>query len=99
MTWSITRSKIVGGQPIVKWNEVPLRALSDEDFVTAVRAADALGDDVVKQVTQHPVGGGVSMAAEADLVVMAVMKEMERRGQDAVSEPAAANQNSEDLTA
>lgn len=80
MSWSITRSKIVGGDAIVRWNEQPLRQLSDGDFATAVNAANALGDDVVRQVEQNPSGGGVSMAGEADLVVMAVMKEMDRRG-------------------
>ena len=46
MTWSIARSKLVGGQPIVRWKEKPLRQLGDVDFRDAVRAADALGDDV-----------------------------------------------------
>lgn len=79
MTWSITRSKIVGGDAIVRWNEQPLRQLSDGDFLAATEAANALGDDVVKQVAQNP-NGGVSMVGEAGLIVMAVMKEMERRG-------------------
>jgi hypothetical protein len=81
MTWSLAASKLVGGQPIVRWNDTNLSALSADDFAAAVRSAEALGDDVVKQVEQNPRGGGVCMAGEADAVIMAVCREMDRRGE------------------
>ncbi len=93
MTWSITKSKVVGGDAIVKWNDVPLRQLSDDDFTTATTATNALGECVLLDATDLKPGLEVS-AARADLIVRAVMKELERRG-----EPVAANQNGKDLTA
>lgn len=80
MTWSVTPSRLVGGHPIIRWNDTNLSALSAADFTDAVKAAEALGDDVVKQVEQNPTGGGVSLAGEADAILLAIMREMDRRG-------------------
>lgn len=78
MTWSITKSRIVGGDAIVKWNDTPLRQLGDDEFRTATEAANALGECVMLDATGARPGLEIQ-AARADLIVRAVMKEMERR--------------------
>ena len=87
MASTITKSKIVGGDAIVKWNETPLRQLADEDFVTAANAANALGECVVLDATEVKPGLEIS-AARADLIVRAVMAEMERRAPQKAKESA-----------
>lgn len=80
MTWSISKSKIVGGDAVVKWGDKPLRQLSPAEFETAVRAAEALGDDVMTEASANGPGSPRSrMADEAAVIVRAVMREMERR--------------------
>lgn len=85
MTWDIRKSQIVGGQPIVLWDETPLRQLDDTAFAKAASAAEALGDCVVLEATELKPGLAID-AARADLIVKAVIAEMERRGVEEVGE-------------
>lgn len=78
MTWSVTHSGIVGGQPIVCWDAKPLRQLSTADFRAAIEAAMALGDDTITSVANETPAN--SMVPEATAIVGAVVKEMGRRG-------------------
>lgn len=80
MTWSVTRSKLVGGQPIVCWDTKPLRQLSTADFRAAIESAMALGDDTIASVANETPSN--SMVPEATVIVGAVVKEMTRRDWD-----------------
>ncbi len=87
MTWSLTRSKIIGGQPIVKWNGQPLIALDADALTEAVTAANALADDIVTDSAGLPMGDALATAAnEASVIVAAVLNEMARRNVESVGD-------------
>jgi hypothetical protein len=85
MTWTVTPSKLVGGNPIVKWDDVPLSQLDDETFAVAASAASALGETICLDATELKPGLAAS-AARADAIVLAVVREMERRGVDSLDD-------------
>jgi hypothetical protein len=81
VTWSIKQSLIRTEPPHVLWSGVTLRNLTDDDFRTAIRAAEAMGDDVYESIgtpDQQP----LSSIDKARLIVGAVIKEMDRRKWD-----------------
>lgn len=81
MTWSITPPVLRGGKPVLRWDGKPLRALSDEEFTTAITAANALGDDVVTEASKNGPGNPMArMAGEASSIIAAIVIEMTRRG-------------------
>jgi len=83
MTWSIRKSLIRTEPPHVLWNDTFLRALSDDDFKAAIRAAEAFGDDVYESIgmpDQPPTT--TSQIDMARLIVGRVVEEMSRRGWD-----------------
>lgn len=78
MTWSLKAHGIRTQPPHVLWSGVTLRNLTDDDFRTAIRAAEAMGDDVYESIgtpDQQP----LSSIDKARLIVGAVIKEMTRR--------------------
>lgn len=83
MSWSLKPHGIRTEPPHVLWSETFLPKLSDDDFRSAIRAANALADDLVMSVAQ---GRGASMIAEATLITGAVLKEMSRRGWDSTDD-------------
>lgn len=85
MTWAIRKSQIVGGKPIVLWDETPLRQLDDAAFANAAKAAEALGDCIILEATELKPSLEID-ASRADLIVKAVIAEMERRGVEEVGE-------------
>lgn len=86
MTWSVSRSKLVGGQPIVCWDGKPLRQLSVADFRASIEAAMSLGDDTITSVVNETPAN--SMVPEATVIVGAVVREMTRRGWEDARGPA-----------
>jgi hypothetical protein len=85
MTWTITPSEI-DRWPVVKWNDKRLCLLSDEDFEAAVIAANALGEVVCMDATEVK-PGLAGEAYRADVIVVSVMREMQRREVEAVKRP------------
>ena len=78
MTWSLKANLIRTEPTHVLWNGTFLRNLPDEDFKTAIRAAEAMGDDVYESIgtpDQQP----LSSIDKARLIVGAVIAEMTRR--------------------
>lgn len=81
MTWSIKAHGIRTEPPHVLWSGTFLRNLTDDDFKTAIRAAEAFGDDVYESIgTSDQVT--LSTIDKARLIVGAVIVEMTRRGWD-----------------
>jgi hypothetical protein len=79
MTWSLKPHGIRTEPPHVLWSDTFLRNLSDDDFRAAIRAAEAMGDDVYESIgtpDQQPLGS----IGKAKLIVGAVIGEMTRRG-------------------
>jgi hypothetical protein len=79
MSWSITKPVIRGGNPIVRWHGEPLGKLTDEQFAEAVRAAEALGEDIVDEAANNGPTGDSARPLRAASIVAGVVREMERR--------------------